>query len=180
MNHPICRVRCFEITSDFTLRVRFDDFTEQTIDFRPVLAGELYDPLRDVQLFNQVRVDPEVHTLVWPSGADFDPATLHDWPEHRHAFHGARSTMGARQGVTVGPPILAQAGPKPAQSGNPEEPPGKGRLPPLGASPLPGESTQRAEYRKLDVVISRHVPANPARTTGGAARARRSGLSGPQ
>jgi hypothetical protein len=24
----------------------------------------------------------EVHTLVWPSGADFDPATLHDWPEH--------------------------------------------------------------------------------------------------
>ena len=20
--------------------------------------------------------------LVWPNGADFDPATLHDWPEH--------------------------------------------------------------------------------------------------
>jgi hypothetical protein len=19
---------------------------------------------------------------VWPNGADFDPATLHDWPEH--------------------------------------------------------------------------------------------------
>jgi hypothetical protein len=20
--------------------------------------------------------------LVWPNGADFDPATLHDWPEY--------------------------------------------------------------------------------------------------
>jgi hypothetical protein len=37
--------------------------------------------LRDAALFNQVRIDPEVQTLVWPNGADFDPATLHDWPE---------------------------------------------------------------------------------------------------
>jgi len=33
-------------------------------------------------LFNQVRIDREVHTLTWPNGADFDPATLHDWPVH--------------------------------------------------------------------------------------------------
>jgi len=86
MIHPICRVRSFETVGDFTLRVRFDDATEQTIDFRPILAGEMYGPLRDLELFNQVRVDPEVHTLVWPNGADFDPATLHDWPSHEHAF----------------------------------------------------------------------------------------------
>jgi hypothetical protein len=42
----------------------------------------LYGPLRDASLFSQVQLDPEVHTLVWPNGADFDPATLHDWPEH--------------------------------------------------------------------------------------------------
>ena len=86
MTHPIYRVRSFEIVSDYTLRVRFDDQTEQTIDFRPILAGELFGPLRDVELFDQVRIDPEVHTLVWPNGADFDPATLHDWPSQQEAF----------------------------------------------------------------------------------------------
>ena len=66
--------------------MRFDDKSEQTIDFQPVLAGELYGPLRDLEIFNRVKIDMEVHTLVWPNGADFDPATLHDWPEHINAM----------------------------------------------------------------------------------------------
>jgi Protein of unknown function (DUF2442) len=86
MSHPIYRVRSFENVSAHTLRIRFDDNTEQTIDFWPILAGELYGPLRNLELFNQVRIDPEVKTLVWPNGADFDPATLHDWPVHEEAF----------------------------------------------------------------------------------------------
>jgi hypothetical protein len=86
MSHPIHRVESFEVVAPYTLRVRFDDGAEQVIDFRPVLSGELYAPLRELSLFEQVRVDPEVHTLVWPNGADFDPATLHDWPEHAVAL----------------------------------------------------------------------------------------------
>lgn len=81
MEHPIYRVTAFEIVGPFLLDIRFDDGTERRIDFRPVLYGELYAPLRDATVFNQVAIDPEVHTLVWPNGADFDPATLHDWPE---------------------------------------------------------------------------------------------------
>jgi len=65
----------------YKLQVKFDDQSEQTIDFQPILAGELYRPLRDIGIFNQLQIDPEVHTLVWPNGADFDPATLHDWPQ---------------------------------------------------------------------------------------------------
>ena len=80
MNHPLYRVQSFQIVAPYALRVRFDDDTEQVINFEPVLAGEMYGPLRDLSLFNQVQIDPEVHTLVWPNGADFDPATLHDWP----------------------------------------------------------------------------------------------------
>jgi hypothetical protein len=86
MQHPIHRVASFEFTSGYRLCVRFDDGTEQLIDFEPILAGELYRPLRNQDLFRRVIVDPEVHTLVWPNGADFDPATLHDWPKHEQAF----------------------------------------------------------------------------------------------
>jgi hypothetical protein len=60
--------------------VAFADGTEQQIDFRPVLHGALFGPLRELATFNAVRLDPEAGTLVWPNDADFDPATLHDWP----------------------------------------------------------------------------------------------------
>src|ERR1043165_2431218 len=86
MCHQIYRVESFEVVAPYTLRVGFDDGTEQVIDFRPVLAGELYGPLREPSLFSQVRIGPEAHTLLWPNGADFDPATLHDWPEHAAAL----------------------------------------------------------------------------------------------
>jgi hypothetical protein len=86
MTHLICRVQSFEIKAPYTLQVGFDDGSNQLINFRPVLTGALFGPLRDLSLFNQVRIDPEVHTLVWPNGADFDPATLHDWPKYATAL----------------------------------------------------------------------------------------------
>lgn len=82
MTHPIYRVTAFRIEGAYTLRVRFDDGSEQVINFEPVLRGELFGPLRDLVVFNRVQLDPEAHTLVWPNGADFDPATLHDWPRY--------------------------------------------------------------------------------------------------
>lgn len=47
-----------------------------------MLFGHYFGPLRDQKVFEQVEIDPEVHTLVWPNGADFDPLTLHNWPEY--------------------------------------------------------------------------------------------------
>ena len=86
MQHPIYRICSFRVVGDYMLAVTFNDGTEQVIDFRPVLAGKLLGPLRDLKLFNEVQIDRDVHTLVWPNGADFDPATLHDWPAHVEAF----------------------------------------------------------------------------------------------
>jgi Protein of unknown function (DUF2442) len=81
MPHPIHAVREFDIVGPYTLHVRFTDGTSQIIDFHQVLEGEVFGPLRHVDLFNQVALDPEARTLVWPNGADFAPETLHDWPQ---------------------------------------------------------------------------------------------------
>lgn len=81
MDHLLVRVVDVSIVGDYTLRVEFDDGARREIDFLPVLYGYYYGPLRDLELFNQVRLDPDIHTLVWPNGADFDPATLYNWNE---------------------------------------------------------------------------------------------------
>jgi hypothetical protein len=81
MRHPIHRVTGFQIVGPYTIAVSFADGVERRIDFTPVLQGELFGPLQDLATFNAVALDVEAGTLVWPNGADFDPATLHDWPE---------------------------------------------------------------------------------------------------
>ena len=86
MLHKIYHVKSFEIVAPYTLRIDFDDSTTQTINFEAILKGELYGPLRDLSLFNQVKLDPEFETLVWPNGADFDPETLHNWPDYESAL----------------------------------------------------------------------------------------------
>ena len=86
MTHQIHHVASFSILGPYTLAVTFDDRSRQLFGFRPVLRGELFGPLVNLEVFNQVRLDPEVGTLVWPNRSDFDPATLHDWPTVRDAY----------------------------------------------------------------------------------------------
>ncbi len=81
MKHAIYQVIDYTIIAPYTLDVTFSDHTTQRINFEPILHGEVYGALRDRDVFNHVRLDPEIQTLVWPNGADFDPATLHDWPQ---------------------------------------------------------------------------------------------------
>jgi len=93
--HLLFKVTRFKFVKDWTLTVYFDDGAKRTIDFSPVLIGEMLGPLRDKAFFAQVKLDPESHTLVWPNRADFDPETLHEWPKYVDALR-AQFTAGAR------------------------------------------------------------------------------------
>lgn len=91
-------VVAFEITDDYTLRLTFDDGFEREIDFEPVLHGAVFEPLRDPALFAKVILNRDSGTVEWPTGADFNPVVLHDWPVYvdaiiaRKAKHLERSS----------------------------------------------------------------------------------------
>jgi len=68
----VCHVR------DYVVWVKFEDGTEGEVDLRPSLRGPVFDPLHNLEYFKQVRVDPELGTIVWPNGADIAPETLYE------------------------------------------------------------------------------------------------------
>lgn len=72
------RIQSAEFVRDYTLRLRFADGTEGEIDLSGELEGEVFLPLRDPAYFRQFRLDRELHTIVWPNGADFAPEFLYE------------------------------------------------------------------------------------------------------
>ncbi|MCL4779307.1 MAG: DUF2442 domain-containing protein [Gammaproteobacteria bacterium] len=62
--------------SGYTVWLRYADGSEGIVDLSGELTGPMFEPLRDRATFSQVRLHPELHTLVWPNGADFAPEFL--------------------------------------------------------------------------------------------------------
>lgn len=93
MSHPISRVVSFERVCTYELRLRFDNGLVIRIHFDPVLGGELLGPPCGPPVFAEVKLNPEVHTLAWPTDADFDPATMHEWLEHESVLKAVALRM---------------------------------------------------------------------------------------
>lgn len=84
MESILHNVMDFRVIGPYRLRVFFEDDTHQDIDFRPVLAGRVFSPLKDLSLFNQVSIEDDL--LTWPNGAEFSPDTLYNWPKRLPAL----------------------------------------------------------------------------------------------
>ena len=74
MAHEIYRVVSFEKVTPFTLASSLRRRCLSGHRVPPSTEGKPNSPLQDPSLFDQVQIDPEVHTLVWPNGADFNPS----------------------------------------------------------------------------------------------------------
>lgn len=60
------------------LYVRFADGVEGQIDLDGLIRWEgVFEALRDPARFAEVRVHPELGTVVWPNGAALDPDVLY-------------------------------------------------------------------------------------------------------
>jgi hypothetical protein len=63
---------------DYILHLRFADGTEGDVDLSQELEGEVFERLKDRAFFQAFTVSPELHTVVWPNGADFAPEFLYE------------------------------------------------------------------------------------------------------
>lgn len=64
--------------SNFKLWLSFDDGTSGEVDLKNSLNGPVFEPLKDLNVFSKVTIDPELETVVWPNGADLAPEFLKD------------------------------------------------------------------------------------------------------
>ena len=63
---------------DYIVSIRFQNGVEGEVNLESRLYGEVFEPLKDPAYFRQFRVDSDLHTLVWPNGADFAPEFLYE------------------------------------------------------------------------------------------------------
>jgi hypothetical protein len=63
---------------DYILWLRFNDGAEGEVDLKTELDGEVFEPLKSIDLFRRFKVDPDLQTIVWENGADMAPEFLYE------------------------------------------------------------------------------------------------------
>jgi len=81
-----------EVSSEYGLRLTFDDGTVGEVDFAGREWRGVFEPLVDPSYFARVMVDPEAGTITWPNGADMAPEPL-----YAEACRNLSPATGARQ-----------------------------------------------------------------------------------
>jgi len=74
----IPKVTEVKYVEQYKLWVQFNDGKSGVIDLAEELWGPMFEPLRDIGTFQQVRIHPELETLTWPNGADLAPEFLYE------------------------------------------------------------------------------------------------------
>lgn len=69
-------VTAVEYLEAYRLKLKFNNGAEGIVNLEKELYGEMFEPLRDVELFKQVFITGR--TIEWPNGADFAPEFLND------------------------------------------------------------------------------------------------------
>jgi hypothetical protein len=61
------------------LRLTFEGNEQREVDIAAIVPFDgVFEPLKDEDYFRQVRVEPDVGTIVWPNGADICPDVLYE------------------------------------------------------------------------------------------------------
>lgn len=71
------KLQSAEYLGGYRLKITFADGASGVIDLTDELWGEVFAPLKDLETFKSFRVDDELSTIVWPTGADLAPEYLY-------------------------------------------------------------------------------------------------------
>ncbi len=69
-------VRNVNYLKNYELRLKFENNVIKIVDLANHLDGEIFEPLKDLNYFQKVRINPDIDTIVWPNEADFSPDFL--------------------------------------------------------------------------------------------------------
>jgi hypothetical protein len=76
------QVAAVQSLGGYRLRVTFDDGFAAEIDLSPLVGrGPIYEPLRDVEFFQRVKVSAEWGVLEWAEDLELSPGSLRAWCE---------------------------------------------------------------------------------------------------
>ena len=64
--------------NDYKLEVEFNSGEIKVVDLSQHLDGEIFEPLKKIEYFKTVQVNPEFETIYWENGADIAPEFLFD------------------------------------------------------------------------------------------------------
>jgi hypothetical protein len=64
--------------SEYKLSLTFEDGSVRLVDLERELEGEIFAPLKDINYFKTVRVNPDLDTIAWDNGADMSPDFLYE------------------------------------------------------------------------------------------------------
>ena len=71
------KVTQVKVLDGYRLEISFDDGVQGVVSLHDRLFGPVFEPLKNQNLFAQVRVD-EFGAITWPNGADLAPDALYE------------------------------------------------------------------------------------------------------
>lgn len=72
------RLESAEYVAGYRILLRFADGRAGEVDLAGELWGEVFEPLKDPAMFRRFRLDYELNTIAWETGADLAPEFLYE------------------------------------------------------------------------------------------------------
>ena len=67
---------------EYRILLIFSDGTKGIVDLKDDLWGEVFEPLKDLDVFRQFELNTELSTIQWSTGADLAPGFLYEQALH--------------------------------------------------------------------------------------------------